>query len=225
MRPTWLQRFRAGTRTASPVARHVLVTVLPLSPRRSVRSHRSECDLPCCLRPQKEGSASGTSTLTRPPLGSLLLRPGDSLPIPRMDLSIGFIRFISSADAIQATEPLTLAPEGLKFSLSTCQPFSGRTFRRVLDSRAGCRRSSPAKDRRRVSRRSAAPLFHRGAHAWRTSPAPRLRRPVRRNVAILIVAHAHSPHLAARFASSRARRASSRATASRSATPGPCTVK
>ena len=33
----------------------------------------------------------------------LSLRPDDSLTIPKMALSIGFIRFISSANAIQAT--------------------------------------------------------------------------------------------------------------------------
>ena len=46
-------------------------------------------------------------------MGSLSLRPGDSLTIPRMALSIGFIRFVSSADAIQATGLLTFAPVGL----------------------------------------------------------------------------------------------------------------
>ena len=46
-------------------------------------------------------------------MGSLSLRPGDSLPIPKMGLSIGFIDFVSSIDAIQATGPLTSAPVGL----------------------------------------------------------------------------------------------------------------
>ena len=36
-------------------------------------------------------------------MGSLSLRPGDSLTIPRTALSVGFIRFVSSADATQAT--------------------------------------------------------------------------------------------------------------------------
>ena len=36
-------------------------------------------------------------------MGSLSLRPGDSLTIPRMALSVGFIRFVSSANATQAT--------------------------------------------------------------------------------------------------------------------------
>jgi hypothetical protein len=38
-------------------------------------------------------------------MGSLSLRPGDLLTIPRMALSIGFTGFVSSADAIQATSP------------------------------------------------------------------------------------------------------------------------
>jgi hypothetical protein len=40
-------------------------------------------------------------------VGSLALRPGNSLTILKMALSVGFIRFISSADATQATESLT----------------------------------------------------------------------------------------------------------------------
>jgi hypothetical protein len=46
-------------------------------------------------------------------MGSLSLRPGDSLTIPRMALSVGFIRFVSFANATQATGALTLAPVGL----------------------------------------------------------------------------------------------------------------
>jgi hypothetical protein len=46
-------------------------------------------------------------------VGSLALRPGDSLTIPRMALSVGFIRFVSFANATQATGALTLAPVGL----------------------------------------------------------------------------------------------------------------
>jgi len=46
-------------------------------------------------------------------VGSLPLRPGDSLTIPRMALSIGFIHFVSSTNAIQATGLLTLTPVGL----------------------------------------------------------------------------------------------------------------
>ena len=46
-------------------------------------------------------------------MGSLTLRPGDSLTIPKMALSIGFTGFVSSTDAIQATGLLTSTPVGL----------------------------------------------------------------------------------------------------------------
>ena len=46
---------------------------------------------------------------SRPPSGSLPLRPGDLLTVLKTALSIGFIRFVSSADATQATELLTLS--------------------------------------------------------------------------------------------------------------------
>jgi hypothetical protein len=36
-------------------------------------------------------------------MGSLSLRPGDSLTVPRTALSAGFIRFVSSTNATQAT--------------------------------------------------------------------------------------------------------------------------
>ena len=102
IRCTLLHRFPSGTWTVSPVAQHALATVLSLPPRRSDMPLRSVCAMPCCLRPAIEGSAFG-SKFSRPPLGSLSLRPGDSLTIPRMALSVGFIRFVSSANATQAT--------------------------------------------------------------------------------------------------------------------------
>jgi hypothetical protein len=46
-------------------------------------------------------------------MGSLALRPDDLLTIPKMALSIGFIGFVSSTDAIQATGLLTSTPVGL----------------------------------------------------------------------------------------------------------------
>jgi len=61
IRPTLLQPFLAGTRTVSPVARRVLVTVLSLPPRRSGPSRQPACDGPCGLRPPVAGSASGAS--------------------------------------------------------------------------------------------------------------------------------------------------------------------
>jgi hypothetical protein len=46
-------------------------------------------------------------------MGSLTLRPGDSLTLPRRAWSIGFTSFVSSTRAIQATGLLALTPVGL----------------------------------------------------------------------------------------------------------------
>ena len=59
--PTLLQKFLPGTRRASPVARHVLVTVLSLPPRQSQWSYQSVFDPSCCLHPTVAGSASGAT--------------------------------------------------------------------------------------------------------------------------------------------------------------------
>ena len=48
-----------GTRTVSPVARHAVVTVLPLTTPPEWLAASSARDLSCCLRPEREGSASG----------------------------------------------------------------------------------------------------------------------------------------------------------------------
>ena len=75
--PTLLRRFLAGTRRASPVAQHVLATVLSLPPRQGEQPCRSDFGCSCCLRPTVAGSALGDShfeATTR----SLLLRPGNS---------------------------------------------------------------------------------------------------------------------------------------------------
>ena len=63
--------------------------------------------------PRTKGLGLRYHFLTRPPVGSLTLRPGDSLTIPRMALSIDFIHFVSSVNAIQATGLLTFTPVGL----------------------------------------------------------------------------------------------------------------
>jgi len=93
IRPTLLRRFLDGTRTASPVAQRILVTVLPLPPRRSESTRRSGFVDPCCLRSNTESSTSGVHFVSGPPVGSLALRPGDSLTIPKMALSVGFRSF------------------------------------------------------------------------------------------------------------------------------------
>ena len=46
-------------------------------------------------------------------MGSLALRPGNSLTVPKTALSASFTRFVSSTDLTQATGLLTLAPVGL----------------------------------------------------------------------------------------------------------------
>ena len=70
--------FCGGRRRASPVAWRVLVTVLPLPPRRRATSHQPDCAAVCCLRlPSCRLGLRGCS-LSGPPLRSLALRPGDS---------------------------------------------------------------------------------------------------------------------------------------------------
>jgi hypothetical protein len=50
----------------------------------------------------------------------LALRPGDSLTTPKMALSVGFIRFVSSTDATQAKGLLTSTPVGLSPTEHLC---------------------------------------------------------------------------------------------------------
>ncbi len=63
-------------------------------------------------------------------MGSLTLRPGDLLTLLARALSIGFISFVSSTDAIQATGFLTSSPVGLTptehahLSWTHCIPFN-----------------------------------------------------------------------------------------------------
>jgi hypothetical protein len=80
---------------------------------------------------QRMGARLPVLGISRPPMGSLSLRPGDSLTIPRMALSVGFIRFVSSTYATQATGFLTFAPVGLsptehaslRWTHIRCSPF------------------------------------------------------------------------------------------------------
>ena len=64
-----LQRFLAGARRVSPVARHALATVLSLPPRRSDLTSWLAHVRPCCLRPEPGDSASGVYFVSRPPVG------------------------------------------------------------------------------------------------------------------------------------------------------------
>ena len=108
-----LHRFLDGTRTVSPVAWHALVTVLSLMPRRNVSSLQSVCDDSCCLRPTDGGSASGAREFRGHLWVHLRYGPVTRSPSFMMALSVGFIRFVSSSDATQASGFLTFAPVGL----------------------------------------------------------------------------------------------------------------
>ncbi len=96
--------------------------------------------------PGTKGLGLRSQFLTRPLLGSLALRPGDSLTIPRMAWSVGFLRFVSSAEATQATGVLTVPPVGLAptehVSLSWTHSFPKTQSRRRWETRhhrtSGC---------------------------------------------------------------------------------------
>ena len=71
--------------------------------------------------PRDRGLGLRISVVSRPPLGLLSLRPGDSLTILiKMAFSVGFIRFVSSVDATQAKGLLTFAPVGLPPTEHVC---------------------------------------------------------------------------------------------------------
>ena len=112
IRSTLLHRFLGGTRTVSPVARHALATVLPLPPRRSGTRFHQTASCHAAFAPTQRARPPDY-IVSRPPMGSLSLRPGDSLTAPRAALSVGFIRFVSSTDTTQATGLLTFTPAGL----------------------------------------------------------------------------------------------------------------
>ena len=88
--PTLLQRFRFGTRRASPVARYVLVTVLSLPPRRSVSVVSISFRLIMLPSPYGCGLGLWGLSLSGPPMRSLSLWPGDSLTSLWIALSMGF---------------------------------------------------------------------------------------------------------------------------------------
>ena len=88
--PTLLQRFRFGTRRASPVAQYVLVTVLSLPPRRSVLVVSIRFRLTMLPSPYGRGLDLRGFSLSGPPLCSLALWPGDLLTSLWIALSMGF---------------------------------------------------------------------------------------------------------------------------------------
>ena len=76
---TLLRKFLPGTRRASPVARYVLATVLSLLPRRSRLTVSIRFRLIMLPSPYGRGLGLRGIRLSRPPMRSLSLRPGDSL--------------------------------------------------------------------------------------------------------------------------------------------------
>jgi len=73
----------------------------------------SPCDAPCCLRPKSEGSAFGLQYF-RGHMGSLALRPGDSLTI----LLDGFVNRLQDFQL----------PSFLLFKLRGLDSYPGGTF-------------------------------------------------------------------------------------------------
>ena len=67
------------------------------------------------MRPSSYGWGLGLRgfALSGPPLRSLAVRPGDSLAIPKMALSMGFRVLVSLHPTIQATGRLAVTPVGL----------------------------------------------------------------------------------------------------------------
>ncbi len=111
--PTLLQRFRFGTRRASPVAQYALVTVLSLPPRRNVSIVAIRFRLTMLPSPHDCGLDFRGFSLSGPPIRSLSLWPGNSLTSLWIALSMGFSYSVSLITAIQAIGLLTLTPAGL----------------------------------------------------------------------------------------------------------------
>jgi len=95
-------------------------------PRRSAPPRQPDCVGPCCLRGVIDRSASGFGSFGASSR-SLALRPGDSLTIRSMALSIGFRVSVSLRPAIQATGRLALAPAGLAPASRTCLSLDTRS--------------------------------------------------------------------------------------------------
>ena len=136
--------FSPGRRRASPVARHVLVTVLSLPPRRSVGAASIRFRLRMLPSPSGWGLGLRGYSLSRPLLRSLLLRPGDSSS-PAVALSIGFRVLVSRHPAIQATGLLIVAPAGLSPAEHASLRWTHSRVLRVSPDTTGCiSASSPA---------------------------------------------------------------------------------
>ncbi len=113
IRPTLLRQFLGGTRTASPVAWHILVTVLPLPPRRSESTRRSGFVDPYCLRSDIENSTSGVRRYRGHLWVHLRCGPVTRSPSRRWLCQSASEHSVSLLSATQATGLLTIALAGL----------------------------------------------------------------------------------------------------------------
>ncbi len=124
IRRTFLQPFLSGARRVSPVASPALAIMPSCLPRRSGTAVSVKVRLPMLPSPLRGRLGLRTFALSRPLPRSHALRPDDSLPLLERDLSVGFIRFVSSTDATQATGLLTLTPVGLPPTEQTSLPWT-----------------------------------------------------------------------------------------------------
>jgi hypothetical protein len=85
-------------------------------------------------------------------MGSLSLRPGDLLTIPKMALSVGFIRFVSSTDATQAKGLLTFTPVGLPPTEHVCLSWThSQNENHTHEQPRDCRQNAPGRIRHELS--------------------------------------------------------------------------
>ena len=106
-----------------------------------------DCDDPCGLRADRTRSASGVLALSRLPLRSLMLRPGNSLTILPMASSMGSRGSVSLRPAIQATGRLALVPAGLSPTEHVClwiAPCPSPNVVRLARDSSGIRRATAA---------------------------------------------------------------------------------
>ena len=76
---------------------------VPTTPPQGCASSDSLATHPVAFVRHEKTRPLGSIFLSGPPMGSLVLRPGDSLTILKMALSVSFIRLVSSTNVTQAT--------------------------------------------------------------------------------------------------------------------------
>ena len=76
---------------------------VPTTPPQGCASSDTLATHPVAFVRHEKTRPLGSIFLSGPPMGSLVLRPGDSLTILKMALSVSFIRLVSSTNVTQAT--------------------------------------------------------------------------------------------------------------------------